>query len=93
LISQLKIEGSSIIENSMILNVIGEGKYWSGNVEKYKHNSYKPYDVKHWESIEEDIVLLINDKKFNAVLERTKDAIVNCYNNILRFRQQDIPIN
>lgn len=89
LTSQLKIESSSIIENSMILNIIGEGKYWPGNM----HNYYNPYDFKHWESIEGDIVLLVNDKKFYAVLERTKDAIVKCYNDILRFRQQGIPLN
>ena len=84
--SELKIQQFEILEKTLIYPIISEGKYWSIHVEKYRNNRYKPSDVKHWISVERDLSLLISDKKFYEMLERTKDVFLKCYDNIIRQR-------
>lgn len=47
---------------------------------------YKNYDVNNWKEIEEDVILMVNDKKFYKILQRTHNSLNNCYKNIIEYK-------
>jgi len=85
--SELNIREIDILEKTMVFPIIAEGKYWSSNVDKYRNNKFRPAGVRHWETVEKDIILIVNDHKFCEILHRTSHGFNNCYNNILKLRR------
>ncbi len=85
---ELTIARTIILENKIIFPIIQQGKYWSKEIKKYEHKKHvlKPFPDSYWKNIEGDIKLLVNDRKFCDLLQKSKNNFDECYKNIMRVR-------
>lgn len=83
LLYELQFDRVSILENTMIFPIISQGKYKTIKITGFEHSP--TYKIK-WDSIQKDISLLLNDKKFYKIFVTTKSAFDKCYKNILECK-------
>jgi hypothetical protein len=69
----LTMDREDILVKTVIFPFIIQGKY-------------KNYNENIWKQIEEDVILMVNDKKFYDILQRTQNSFNNCYKNIIEYK-------